>query len=122
MEGNSNNLLINNNLLKINFDKNSYKFHFNNSKSLMLFLFLKISICIYLLIYLIYKFMRDIYDDKIIALKYESPIIPKINQNGETELYLDKYETNIYNNIKNKIIGFPCEEMWDNQREFLMVL
>ena len=25
----------------------------------------------------------------------------------------------IYNNIKNKIIGFPCKQMWKNQREFL---
>ena len=39
-----------------------------------------------------------------------------------SEIYLDKYETDIYNNIKSKIIGFPCKQMWDNQREFLMVL
>lgn len=25
----------------------------------------------------------------------------------------------IYNKIKNKILGFPCKGMWDNQREFL---
>jgi hypothetical protein len=36
-----------------------------------------------------------------------------------TEIYLDKYETDIYNNIKDKIIGFPCNQMWGNQREFL---
>ena len=119
MDGNSNNLLINNNLVKINFDKNPYKFNFSISKSLYYFIFLKICICIYLLIYLIYKFKSDINDIKIIISNYESPIISKIKENEAAVLYLDKYETNIYNNIKNKIIGFPCEDMWDNQREFL---
>ena len=119
MDGNSNNLLISNNLVKINFDKNPYKFNFIISKSLCYFLFLKICICIYLLIYLIYKFKRDLNDIKIIVSNYESPIISKIKENETAVLYLDKYETNIYNNIKNKILGFPCEEMWDNQREFL---
>ena len=33
--------------------------------------------------------------------------------------YLDKYDINIYNNIKNKLIGSNCSRMWGNQREFL---
>jgi len=107
------------NSLKINFDKNTYKFNFAISKTLFYFLFLKICICIYLLIYLIYKFKKDISDIKIIISNYEFPINSKIKENTIGELYLDKYETNIYNNIKNKLIGFPCEEMWDNHREFL---
>ena len=52
-------------------------------------------------------------------LSNEKSIISTYNTNMESEIYLDKYETDIYNNIKNKIIGFPCKEMWDNQREFL---
>ena len=37
----------------------------------------------------------------------------------EDSFYLDKYETNIYNNIKNKLLNSKCSSMWDNQREFL---
>jgi len=35
------------------------------------------------------------------------------------EIYLDQYETNVFHNIKQKIDGFQCNEMWDNHHEFL---
>ena len=34
-------------------------------------------------------------------------------------IYLDKYETHIFNNIKDKLDKYHCSGMWDNQREFL---
>ncbi len=38
----------------------------------------------------------------------------------EKKIYLDKYETNIYNNLKKtKFIEKGCSQMWDNQQEFL---
>lgn len=37
----------------------------------------------------------------------------------EDSFYLDKYETHIYNNIKEKLLNSNCSYMWDNQREFL---
>jgi predicted O-methyltransferase YrrM len=37
----------------------------------------------------------------------------------EDSFYLDKYETYIYNNIKEKLLNAKCSYMWDNQREFL---
>ena len=37
----------------------------------------------------------------------------------EDSFYLDKYETNIYNNIKERLLNAKCSTMWDNQREFL---
>ena len=49
----------------------------------------------------------------------------KVNKNRifksykEFKIYLDKYETNVYNNIKAKILKNKCSQMWDNQREFL---
>ena len=33
--------------------------------------------------------------------------------------YFDKYESNIYNNIKEKLLKTKCSNMWSNQREFL---
>lgn len=33
-------------------------------------------------------------------------------------IYLDKYETHIFNNIKDKLDKYHCSGMWDNQREF----
>ena len=37
----------------------------------------------------------------------------------KNNIYLDKFETHIYNNIKYTITKNKCSEMWDNQREFL---
>ena len=34
-------------------------------------------------------------------------------------IFLDNYETDIYNRIKEKLLGFPCDGMHKNQREFL---
>lgn len=127
MERQSSNNLINNNLFKkIYFENNSNNCSYKTSKLLWLALFLKVCAIIYLLINLINVFKRQKENEIkiIISLikKYfsnEKSIISTFNTNMESEIYLDKYETDIYNNIKNKIIGFPCKEMWDNQREFL---
>ena len=32
---------------------------------------------------------------------------------------MDKYETNIYEQIKEKLLNNRCSQMWANQREFL---
>jgi hypothetical protein len=127
MESKSNNKFINNNLSeKINFKKSSNNCSYKISKLLWFILFLIIYVLIYLLINLIYIFKRQKNDNKIIMSllkKYfsnEKLMISTHNTNVESEIYLDKYETHIYNNIKNKIIGFPCNhQMWNNQREFL---
>lgn len=37
----------------------------------------------------------------------------------EESFYLDKFETYIYNDIKEKLLNTNCSSMWDNQREFL---
>ena len=52
-------------------------------------------------------------------LSNEQSINSNKNKTMILEIYLDKYETDIYNNIKNKILGFPCIQMWNNEREFL---
>ena len=41
------------------------------------------------------------------------------NNNKENKLHFDKYEVNIYNEIKNNFEKSKCSQMWDNQREFL---
>ena len=108
-ERKSNDDLIKNSLLKkINFEKYSNKCSYKISKSLLLSLFIKICISIFLFINII------IINKQSIASTFSTN-----NKNMETEIYLDKYETDIYNNIKSKIIGFPCKSMWFNQREFI---
>ena len=126
MENKSNDNLIKNNLFKkMNFENYSNKCSYRISKLLYLALFLKICILLYLFIYLIYELKRQKNDIKIIISlikKYfvnKQSLVSTNNKKAEIEIYLDKYETNIYNNIKKKIIGFPCTEMWDNQREFI---
>lgn len=126
MESKYNDELIKNNLLKtINFEKNSNNCSYKISKVLWYVLFLKICVLIYLFINLIYIIRKQKNDVKIIIslikkyLLKEQSIISNHNKNVEKEIYLDKYETDIYNNIKNKILGFPCFQMWGNQREFL---
>jgi predicted O-methyltransferase YrrM len=37
----------------------------------------------------------------------------------KTTIYLDKFETHIFNNIKDKLDKYRCSRMWNNQREFL---
>ena len=37
----------------------------------------------------------------------------------DKKIYFDKYEANIYENIKAKILSKNCSRMWSNQREFL---
>ena len=43
----------------------------------------------------------------------------RVDKVYEDSFYLDKYETNIYNNIKERLLNAKCSSMWDNQREFL---
>jgi len=126
MEQNSNELLNKKKLLKINFDRNSNKFIFEISKSLYFLFLIMIIILIYLFIFLKYEFLGQKNNiQKIISLVKNNRsnneyLLNSFNtKNFETELNLDKYETDIYNNIKRKILGFPCREMWNNQREFL---
>ena len=126
MEIKSNDSLIKNNLFKnINIERKSNNLSFAISKSLGYLLFLKIFIFLCLFVDLIYEFKRQKNDIKLIIslikryLYNEQTIISTNSKNMVSEIYLDKYETYIYNNIKNKILGFPCNQMWDNQREFL---
>jgi predicted O-methyltransferase YrrM len=126
MDNKSNDSLIKNHLFKkMNFERNSNNCSFGISKLLWHFLFLKIFIFLCLFVNLIKEFKKQKNDIKIIIslikryLSNEQSIISTNDKNMTSEIYLDKYETDIYNNIKNKIIGFPCIQMWDNQREFL---
>jgi predicted O-methyltransferase YrrM len=120
MEINSNDLLINNKLFG-----NNFSFGISKSINKRNSLFLKIFIFLCLFIYLTYEFNRQNNGIKLIIslikiyLSNEHSIISTKEKNMITEIYLDKYETDIYNNIKDKIIGFPCNQMWGNQREFL---
>ena len=34
----------------------------------------------------------------------------KNEKNVENNIYLDKYETDIYNSIKKKLLDFPCQD------------
>jgi hypothetical protein len=124
MEEKSTDLFQDNNLLKIHFTRNSNSYGI--PITLFYFLFLKICILIYLFILLIYglKYKKDYIKVLKSLLKTNlsrngKSIISNKNKIEEEEIYFDKYETDIYNNIKNKIIDFQCNEMWDNQREFL---
>ena len=45
-------------------------------------------------------------------------ILENSNENEE-KIYLDQFETYIYNNIKEQLVKHDCCQMWDNQREFL---
>lgn len=63
-------------------------------------------ICFLLIIY--YFFFKN---------KYNNYRYFKINK--KKIFNLDKFEVNIYNNIKDKLYKIKCSQMWDNQREFL---
>jgi len=41
------------------------------------------------------------------------------NINKNIYFYFDKYETDIYNDIKEKLLKTKCSIMWGNQREFI---
>ena len=65
-------------------------------------IYLRIFILIILfLILIIFKYRR-------ILLQFKSE-----------EIYFDKYETYVYDNIKEKLTKTNCSKMWSNQREFL---
>jgi len=75
---------------------------------------------------LLYLFILLIYDHKrqkkefneIISLMEKSQF--KNEKNFSTNnIFLDNYETDIYNRIKKKLLDFPCDGMQKNQREFL---
>ena len=67
-----------------------FKTNFINSKILILFL------CFLILIFICYFTTKE----------------KKI-------FYFDKYEPNVFNEIKDKLIKSKCSIMWDNQREFV---
>ena len=94
------------------------------SKLLIICFFIIFIIYSNLIIFLLYKLLLQ--SKKI--LNYENISFLKKNntdtQNKETNIveeniYLDQYETNIFNNIKQKINDFKCNEMWGNHYEFL---
>ena len=41
------------------------------------------------------------------------------NNIEENNIFLDKYETHIYEKIREKIEKYKCSQMWVNQKEFL---
>ena len=56
----------------------------------------------------------------ILKIKEKSKEIGFRTKEGKKKfVYLDKYETFIYNNIKSKLENNKCSRMWDNQKEFL---
>ena len=125
MKKNSYDLLNKNEFLKINFERNSNKLNFG-PKSLYFLFLIVLLILLNLFSYIKYQFFGQKSNiQKIISLlennrtKYVNSLNYFNTKDFEIELNLDKYETNIYNNIKNKILSFPCREMWNNQREFL---
>jgi len=110
-----------NNIPKINFSS-----FLSHDKFSLYFEFLKICILIYLFIWLNYglKKQKDYIKVaksllKIYSFENGKSLNLLRNKIEENEIFLDKYETGIFNNIKNKLISFPCKEMWDNQREFV---
>lgn len=102
MESKSTSNLINNNLLKkINFEKSSNICSYTKLVLLWYVLFIKICALIYFIINLKYVFKRQKNDNKIIIslikkyLSNEKSIISAHNTNMESEIYLDKYETHM---------------------------
>ena len=41
------------------------------------------------------------------------------NKREQNKIYFDKYQVNIYNEIKEKLEKSRCSQMWNNQKEFL---
>ena len=126
MKQNSYDLLNKINFSKVDFARNSNKFNFI-TKSLYFLILIIILIILYLFLYINYQFQKQNNNiHKSISLlknnqnNNENSLHFSKTKNFETEINLDKYETNIYNNIKNKIIGFSCNtEMSNIHREFL---
>jgi len=72
---------------------------------------------IFLFIFIIKTLFKNINqknqkEENIIVKRYSE------NQKEENYLNLDKYETNIFNNINNNDLN-RCSRMWGNQKEFL---
>ena len=81
------------------------------------YFFIKISlinkIIVLILIFLIFLFL-------VIKAKRNNIGFRTFKQNKtKNTIFLDKYELNIYNNIKLKLESNKCSQMWANQREFL---
>ena len=117
MENSSNDSFIKNIVSKKNLDNNN-NFSVIISKSLIYIFFIKLCLFLYLFIFLIREERRQKKGIKeIISLlkTFEN----RKEKKKENFIYLDKFETHIYNRIKKKLIDFPCHGMWKNQREFL---
>lgn len=81
----------------------------NNVKTIIvskIYLFKLLFIIIIIMIIGIFIFIKN----------YSGKKFKKINENY---LQLDKYETNIFDNIKEKLISNKCSIMWKNQKEFI---
>ena len=55
----------------------------------------------------------------IFSLYYQKSIKNILHIDTKKKIYFDKYEVNIFNNIKQKLDNTLCSEMWANQKEFL---
>ena len=90
-------------------DERKIKYFFNNQKYLeyqKYSLFKRISILLVIFNLIVFVFF---------SLKNSSNDFKKTKK----KIYLDKYEVNIYEKIKEKILSRNCSRMWANQREFL---
>ena len=55
----------------------------------------------------------------ILISKSEYGNIRKFKFNSKINIYLDKYEENLYNNIKTELYNSQCSRMWGNQPSFI---
>jgi len=55
----------------------------------------------------------------IFSLYYQKLMKNILHIVTKKKIYFDKYEVNIFNNIKQKLDNTLCSEMWANQKEFL---
>ena len=56
----------------------------------------------------------------ILSINYINLTSKKINLTlKKNKVTFEKYETNVYNDIKNKLIKTNCSLMWGNQKEFI---
>ena len=56
---------------------------------------------------------------KIFKYKSKYGNIQKFKFNSKMNIYFDKYEENIYNNIKSELSNSQCSRMWGNQLSFI---
>ena len=80
----------------------------NNSNIIKLF-----TIFLFLVIIIILKNCKIIKQKAKIRNSFEKNNIEKDN------IFLDQFETDIYNKIREKLTNTTCSQMWSNQREFL---